>query len=985
MIRVGKSARQALALASAVLVYCAVPQLRAAERVGRTFPDAQQQEVELFVRLATPSVAELNIVAMRETGKLAAAATQRTQAARVDAEQAAFRPRLQAMGITELSTQRVGANGLRVRARLADIEILRALPGVISVGRIERHIADNAESVPWIGAPQVWERLGVRGEGVRIGVIDSGIDYLHANFGGPGTREAYAVNNKNVIEPGTFPTAKVVGGFDFAGPTYDATPGAADPTPDPDPDPLDGVGHGSHVAGSAAGVGVPGAIGSGVAPQAQLYAFKVFNDTNNLATTTLTSLAIERAMDPNQDGEMSDHLDVINLSLGSPFGEPADASAISLQNAVDLGIIVATSAGNSGAVPYITGAPGVTPGAISTAAMTPGGRLHPTLEILAPAAVAGLKVFSEGTSPARLRDTPAISAGVVRTDPLDACTPLLNAAELSGKIALIRRGVCFFQVKVLAAQAAGARAVIVTNTTPGTFGMILEAPVAIPAVMIDRADGDALIAQATATAASPVSGALDARARPDLDNQIATFSSRGPGSSGNSSFKPDLAAPGVAIISTGVGTGNGAAPNQGTSMASPHTAGAAALLHQLHPKLPPGAIKAMLQNSTDRANPSGETSLARQGVGVLRVDRAVSLTSFAEPGGVSFGRLNPQERIVVTRRVTLRNLSQNRRSFRGAHEPQQTYPGVSVVCPRTLHVGGRGAHAFEVQLLFDPDVSAAAERFDSASISQTEVDGWCVFSDGDDTLRVGYLAVVDAASGLSVQPTSSAAIEIQNRGPASGVAEGFTLAGVGGSGAEDTYSTISRLGFRRGDPALFGGVPVIEFAVTTARPWEHISNLVIDLFLDTNRDGKDDVHLTAQDWTSLQASPPAQLGRYLTAQFRLTGPPGVLLDWIVDRWDFNDRVVVLPFTQLAGGGLTPDSFNYRLVLTDRQNRQDVQTGSIDLADEIVPDVNSFTLERDEKVRVDVNGRAGRMLWLFPVNPERIQEQAVFVSGSRRQH
>ena len=114
---------------------------------------------------------------------------------------------------------------------------------------------------------------------------------------------------------------------------------------------------------------------------------------------------------------------------------------------------------------------------------------------------------------------------------------------------------------------------------------------------------------------------------------------------------------------------------QGTSMASPHTAGAAALLRQAHPKLDQAAIKALLQNSTVDANVSGDTDLMRQGVGSLRVDRAVDLTSYAAPAGVSFGRLNPLTPTHQNERVTVTDLSGKKRSFKVTHVPHTAYPG----------------------------------------------------------------------------------------------------------------------------------------------------------------------------------------------------------------------------------------------------------------------------------------------------------------------
>ena len=191
----------------------------------------------------------------------------------------------------------------------------------------------------------------------------------------------------------------------------------------------------------------------------------------------------------------------------------------------------------------------------------------------------------------------------------------------------------------------------------------LDGTVTIPGVMIT---------QARRQSQSPLPATSTRRSTwrwiPTDDDQIATFSSRGPGH-GGSTFKPDLSAPGVSIVSAGVGTGTGSLNLQGTSMASPHTAGAAALLRQAHPKLNQAAIKALLQNSTVDSNVSGDTDLMRQGVGALRVDRAVKLTSYAAPAGVSFGRLNPLTTIEQNERVTVTDMSGKKRSYKVTHVP----------------------------------------------------------------------------------------------------------------------------------------------------------------------------------------------------------------------------------------------------------------------------------------------------------------------------
>jgi subtilisin family serine protease len=914
---------------------------------------AAPAEVEVFVQLSTQAVAEFNAAALAATGAMPDGAAQRAHAARVSQEQAGMRARLEAAGATVLSSQRVGANGLRIRVSPERVADLRNMSGVRTVGRVETHELHHTESVPWVGAPDFWTTHGLTGEGVRVGVIDTGIDYTHANFGGPGTVAAYTSNNRNVIEAGTFPTTKVVGGFDFAGPTYNAN--VAGSTPTPDADPIDVNGHGSHVAGSVAGLGVPGSIGQGVAPGASLYALKVFGDGGG--STNLTSLAIEWAMDPNGDGDMSDHLDVINMSLGSPFGEPNDPSAISSNNAADLGIIVVTSAGNEGDTPYVTGAPGVASKAISTAANTPGGRLSARFEVTAPDTVDGVYASLEGAGPVTFAQTGPISDSLVLANPVIGCTPLANAAAINGNIALIRRGTCGFIDKYLQAQAAGARAIVVFNdgADPTRIAPIvmggLDARVTIPGLMISSTDGNVLAATAGVT--------VTLSAAPDLtdDDLIATFSSRGPGH-GGSTFKPDLSAPGVAIISTGVGSGTGSRNLQGTSMASPHVAGAAALLRQQHPEAHNDVIKALLQNST-AAIVNGDRDVARHGVGALRVDAAGELSSYARPGGVSFGRINTTTAVTKVEHVQLGNLDSTNRSYTVSHVPGQTYPGVTVTCPSHASVSGNSERNVSIKLRFDPKAAAAAGRFDNGSISQSEVDGWCLLTDGNDTLRVAYMAVIDPASRVSTNSVGASTIRVRNAGPAVGIAEGFTWNNEGKN--LDVDYAVRQVGFRSGDPAEYFGDPTIEFGIELSHQWEHIGNLQFDIFLDTDRDGDDDVRLVAADLSTFQDVDP---GQYVTAQFTVGGTGN--LDWLVVDWDFNDRVVILPWTRVGGFmGRVPDSFNYRMVVTDRSGNTDTVTGSIDFADEVTVDLNSFVVDPSDSVDVNVTGGEGYFMWLSP--------------------
>ncbi|HMD82113.1 MAG TPA: S8 family serine peptidase, partial [Anaerolineales bacterium] len=217
------------------------------------------------------------------------------------------------LGGTEIARVSKALNAVIISIDASQIGALTALPNVRSVRPVGNYELDLTDTVPYIGATEV-QTEGFDGTGVRVAVLDSGIDYLHYNLGGSGVVADFDANNPTVIELGSFPTAKVVGGFDFVGETW--TGGAGSPALAPDPDPLDkgtGAGHGTHVADIIAGRSTDG-LHKGVAPGASLYAVGVCSKITTSCSGVALLQGMDFALDPNSDDSIADAVDVVNMS-----------------------------------------------------------------------------------------------------------------------------------------------------------------------------------------------------------------------------------------------------------------------------------------------------------------------------------------------------------------------------------------------------------------------------------------------------------------------------------------------------------------------------------------------------------------------------------------------------------------------------------------------------------------------------------------------
>jgi subtilisin family serine protease len=503
-------------------------------------------------------------------------------------------------------------NGLSVKIESGELGKLSRIRGVkalypvdvISLPDTTTANPDLYTALAMTGADVAQSELGYTGGGVRVAVMDTGIDYDHPDLGG-------------CFGEG----CRVEAGYDLVGDDFNAddTSPSYNPMPVPDDDPDDCQGHGSHVAGI---IGADGVV-TGVAPGVTFGAYRVFG-CDGSTTADIMIAAMEMAL--------ADDMDILNMSIGSSFAWPQYPTAAASNRLVNAGMVVVASIGNSGTSgTYAAGAPGVGKKVIGVASFDNTQTLQPYLE------VAGEKIGYIGMSFAALAPTSGTEEIVYvgrgcNVDPYEA--------NPSGKVALIERGACSFREKALNAQAAGATSAVIHNNSPGNFNGTLQAPdVAFAVVSISLEDGSFIRAQAKPTMMTWTDQLMSSPS--PTAGLISSFSSHG--LAPDLSLKPDIGAPGGNIYSTIPLEQGGYGTKGGTSMSSPHVAGAAALLLEAKPNTPSQAVRGILQNSADPAFWSLAPGIGfldnvhRQGAGMVDIDDAILATTKIEPGKLSPG------------------------------------------------------------------------------------------------------------------------------------------------------------------------------------------------------------------------------------------------------------------------------------------------------------------------------------------------------------
>lgn len=514
-------------------------------------------------------------------------------------------------------TYELTQSGMAIRLTPSEAAMVAQLNGVAAVEVSIDYTTDTYRGPSFINAPAVWNSGGPgnplnSGKGIVVGVLDSGSFAAHPSFADDPACGFNVTDHKLLSTRDCSSTAAGV----CNGPTPEAV----------------ASGHGVHTASTAAGnavlnsaspspnVPAPYSQISGVAPCASVRTYKVCNNADG----TCSSADIIAAM----NNAILDAVDVINFSISGGTSPWTDNDRTFL-DVVNAGIFVAASAGNTNAT--ITNPVGQvnhrSPWVTTVAASTHDKALGPGLSATGPGVPPTLTVGIISTPGSNTPTPVPFTDQPIRIHAANAvgCTATngFPAGTFTGSIALIPRGGCTFVEKVTNASGAGAQQVIVFNNVAGSINMNTDgAP--IPAYSISQVQGEAMRDFIVANSATPTTATLVASSAGNAQGDVlANFSLRGPTPAPLADLtKPDITGPGVNIYAAFHAAGGNYGLSSGTSMSSPHLAGAGALVIALHPNWTPMEVKSALMMTAAAAGTqeNGTTPWNADDVGSGRVD-----------------------------------------------------------------------------------------------------------------------------------------------------------------------------------------------------------------------------------------------------------------------------------------------------------------------------------------------------------------------------
>ena len=614
----------------------------------------------------------------------------------------------------------LAVNAVAVQLNGTSLATLRTAPQVVSADyqAVYRPLDNNDPDLALVHAIEAWSTQQVggganAGRGVKVGIVDTGIDIRHpcfADAGFPATPQlgdTRFTNNKVIV-------AKV---FNNKIPQQGYTPEAIQD-------------HGTHVAGTVAcnldtpadvhGVEIPYAV-SGVAPAAQLGNYNVFPGQDGNARSEDILNALEAAY--------ADGMDIVNMSLGGSASGAQDLLTIGVDNLDQANMLSAVAAGNSGPGHFTIESPGSAARALTAGASTVGHFVGAPIQVGATTFKGAVGDFAVVSSD--LTAPLGVVAGP--SNGLSQACAALPAGSLAGKIGVVSRGTCAFSVKIRNVQAAGAVAALVVNNVAGDPNAMgsdgTPNQPTIPAYSVGLASAPGLIA---ANGQSATIGATLAYFQtPANDNIMAGFSSQGPTDTTERRVKPDVVAPGVNVLSSIIVSFCGATATdcwaffQGTSMATPHLAGMSAVVMGAHPTWTAEQVRSAVVNTasdgvlTKTSNGTTiETDVNIVGAGLGNLLNAVDAKVALGPVSTTFGTVPSGSGQSRASSVRLTNLTGSALTV-SLSVNSAVGSGVTFSAPPSVSIPAGGS----VDVLVTADVAQGAASGDKSAMLRLSAGG----------------------------------------------------------------------------------------------------------------------------------------------------------------------------------------------------------------------------------------------------------------------